>query len=69
VGTEQTSEKAARNLHDGKTKWQHWNHTKYFLFSYCVIFINELNIIRKEYVITKVTRCSAIAEKLRCKVR
>jgi len=23
AGTEQTSEKAARNLHSGRTKWQH----------------------------------------------
>jgi len=34
---EWTNEKAARNWPDGRqTKRQHWKHTEYFLFFYCV---------------------------------
>jgi len=42
--------KATRNWYDGKTKRQHWKHTGYLLFSYCV-FTHKLNIIRKNYII------------------
>ena len=77
----------------GKMPWQHWKHTEYLLFFYCVIFIHKLDIIRKNMcdlfanflscnttkyysdrstlyrVIAKITRCSAIAERPRCRVR
>jgi len=49
--TEQTLEKAARNWQDGKTKRQHWKHTKSSLSFYSVIFVHKLDIIRKKCVI------------------
>jgi len=50
-GLDKLLKKAARNVHDSKTKRQHLKHTEYFSFFHSVLFIYKLVIIRKRYVI------------------